>query len=97
MDKYLERLLAVNENELIVDSVTNTGDPSSWRNVTRRMKVISEWNGGRLILVDMPNGVELRRQNKHEFWNKEWIWNTNLTLSLTDEEVNKIKGIVDGW
>ncbi len=96
-DENVRRILSVKEEDMIVDLVTNYGEPSSWRRVTRRMKVLSEWNGGRLILVDMPDFVEIRRQNRHEFWNKEWLWETNLTLNLTSEETNKIKETIDGW
>lgn len=98
-DENVRKILSVKEEDEMMSDMVGYGDmpTSNWYYVTRRMKVISEWNGGRLILVDMPDGFELRRQNRHEFWNKEWVWETNLTLNLTNEETNKIKEIVEGW
>ncbi len=93
-DEYVKRILGIKEEDEMISDMVGYGNipTSNWYYVTRRMKVLSEWNGGRLILVDMPDGFELRRQ-------QTWYdgWGTNLTISLTNEDVDRIKEVSDGW
>lgn len=88
-------LLNIKQEDIITDLV-NDSQPSSYHKVTRRMKIISEWKGGRHILVDMPEGFELRRQGWGGGFVKEG-WHTNASFSLSECDITNMKIIIDNW
>jgi len=95
--KNIIRILSITEKDMITDLVTNDGDKSSWRKVTRRFKIIHEVkNFYRLILVEVGENFELRRQSWGGGFVKEG-WCTNLTINLTDHEIDDMKETIDKW
>jgi len=96
-DKNMNKILSVKEKDMIIDLVTNDGDKSSWRKVTRRFRVIAEIkNFYRLILVEVGDEFELRTQSWGGGFVKEG-WCDNRTIILHDEQINEMKRTIDGW
>ncbi len=87
------QLLNIKQENMITDLV-NDPEPSSYHKVTRRMKIISEWKGGRYILVEMPDEYQLRLQGWGGGFVKEG-WCTNASFSLSECDINNMKIIID--